>query len=143
MVLTLEHKKIVRRNVHSKLDNAIVTNLETLNELNKHAEEQMTQTTLMHLHTRLEFVKMTIHTKNIDISLRLRKKDNNILKNLNDQINKSIKLRKKYTYENSLYKFTTGLERCKQERDMILQNQGGNASMKTKTRCYNKERKIK
>ena len=103
----------------------------------------MTQTTLMEPHTRLEFAKMTIHTKNIDISLRLRKKYNNTLKNLNDQINKSNKLRKKYTDENSLYILTTGLERCKQERDMILQNQGGNPSMKAKTRCYNKERKIK
>ena len=97
----------------------------------------------MEPHTRLELAKMTIHTKNIDISLRLRKKDNNTLKNLNDQINKSIKLRKKYTDENSLYILTTGLERCKQERDMILQNQGGNPSMKAKTRCYNNERKIK
>ena len=103
----------------------------------------MTQTTRMDPHTRLQFAKMTIHTKNIDINLRLRKKDTNTLKNLNDQINKSIKLRKKYTDGNSLYILTTGLERCKQERDMILQNQGGNPSMKAKTRCYNKEREIK
>ena len=41
-------------------------------------------------HMRLEFAKMTISTKAIDISIRLRKKDNNELRDLNDQISQNI-----------------------------------------------------
>jgi 5-bromo-4-chloroindolyl phosphate hydrolysis protein len=45
--------------------------------------------------------------------MRLRIKDDNVLKNLNDQRNKIIKLRKRFTEENSLNILTTDLERCK------------------------------
>ena len=87
MVLKLE-QKIVRWNEHSKLVNARVTNHDKLNELNKHVKEQMTQTAHMNPHA-----KMTMQTKGIGISMRLRNKDDNVLKNLNDQI-KKINLRR-------------------------------------------------
>jgi hypothetical protein len=44
---------------------------------------------------------------------------------------------KRYTHENSLNIITRELEKCEQERDMILQRQGESLSMKAKTRWYN------
>ena len=40
----------------------------------------------MNPHTKLEFAKMTIKAKAIEISMRLRKKENNEFRALNDQI---------------------------------------------------------
>jgi hypothetical protein len=73
----------------SKLDNTIVTNTELLNELKQYLEEQMVQATVMNPHTKLEFAKMTIRTKAIEIRMRLRKKENNELRDLNDQISQN------------------------------------------------------
>jgi exonuclease III len=62
-ILTLEHRdKINTKNEHIKLDNTIVNNIELLHELRQYLEEQMTQTTNMNPHTKLEFAKMTIRT---------------------------------------------------------------------------------
>jgi len=69
--------------------------------------------------------------------MRLRKKENNKLRDLNDQISQNSELLKRYTDENSLNIITRELENCKQERDMILQRQGESLSMKAKTRWYN------
>ena len=84
-------------------------------------------------HMRLEFAQMTIRTKAIEISMRLRKKENNELRDLNDQISQNSELLKRYTDENSLNIITRELENCKQKRDMILQRQGESLSMKSKT----------
>ena len=97
----------------------------------------MIQATDMNPHMKLEFAKMTISTKAIEISTRLRKKENNELRDLNDQISQNSELLKRYTDENSLNTITRELEKCKQERDMILQRQGESLSMKAKTRWYN------
>ncbi len=91
----------------------------------------------MNPHMKLKFAKMTIRTKAIDISLRLRKKENNELRDLNDQINQNTELLKRHTDENSLNIITRELENCKQERNIILQRQGESLSMKAKTRYYN------
>ncbi len=64
------------RNEHIKLDNSKVTNIEQLQELKQYLEEEMAQTAGMDPHTKLEFVKMTIRTKAIEINMRLRKKEN-------------------------------------------------------------------
>ena len=62
----------------------------------------MIQATDMNPHMKLEFAKMTIWTKAIEISTRLRKKENNELIDLNDQISQNSELLKRYTDENSL-----------------------------------------
>ena len=103
VILTLEHReKINTKNEHIKLDNTIVTNTELLNELKQYLHEQMIQATDMNPHMKLEFAKMTIRTKAIEISMRLRKKENNKLRDLNDQISQNSELLKRYTDENSL-----------------------------------------
>ena len=94
----------------------------------------MTQTRDMNLHMRLEFAKMTIRTKAIEINMRLRKKENNELRDLNDQISRNSELMKTRTDENSLNIITRELEKCKRDRDTILQRQGESLSMKAKTR---------
>ena len=53
-------------------------------------------------HLKLEFAKMTIRTKSIEIRMRLRKKEYNDLRDLNDQIIQNSELLKRYTDENSL-----------------------------------------
>jgi Endonuclease-reverse transcriptase len=142
VILTLEHRhKIRTRNEHIKLDNSIVTNTELLQELKQYLEEQMVQTTGMDPHTKLEFVKMTIRTKAIEINMRLRKKENIELKDLNDQISRNTELLQTILVDNSLQTITRELEECKQKRDIILQRQGENLSMKAKTRWYNEGEK--
>jgi hypothetical protein len=90
------------KNENIKLDNTIVTNTELLNELKQYLEEQMIRATDMNPHLKLEFAKMTIRTKSIEIRMRLRKKEYNDLRDLNDQIIQNSKLLKRYTDENSL-----------------------------------------
>jgi hypothetical protein len=97
----------------------------------------MTQATHMDPHTKLEFAKMTIRTKAIEISMRQGKRENIELKDLNDQISQNSELLKRYNDDNNLNIIIRGLERCKQERDTILQKQGESLSMKAKTRWYN------
>ena len=121
VILTLEHKE--RKNTkseHIKLDNTIVTNTELLNELKKYLEEQMIQAANMNPHMKLDFAIMTIRTKAIEISMRLRMKENSELRDLNDQICQNSDLLKRYTDQNSLNIITRELEKCKQERDMKL-----------------------
>jgi hypothetical protein len=138
VILTLEHRdKTNTKNEHVKLDNMIVTNMELLNELKKYLEEQMIQATHMDPHTKLEFAKMTIRTKAIEISMRQRKRENIELKDLNDQISQNSELLKRYNDNNNLDIIIRDIERCKQERDTILQKQGESLSMKAKTRWYN------
>ena len=132
--LPLNTEKINTKTEHIKLDNKIVTNTELLQELRQCLEEQMTQATNMNPHMKLKFAKMTIRTKAIEINMRLRKKENTQLRDLNDQISQNSELLKRYTDENSLNTITRELEKCKQERDMILQRQGESLSMKAKTR---------
>jgi hypothetical protein len=91
-----------KKNENIKLDNTIVTNTELLNELKQYLEEQMIRATDMNPHLKLEFAKMTIRTKSIEIRMRLRKKEYNDLRDLNDQIIQNSKLLKRYTDENSL-----------------------------------------
>jgi len=83
----------------------------------------MIQAANMNPHMKLEFAKMTIRTKAIEISLRLRMKENSELRDLNDQICQNSDLLKRYTDQNSLNIITRELEKCKQERDMKLQRQ--------------------
>jgi hypothetical protein len=116
VILTIEHRdKTNTKNEHIKLNNTIVTNTELLNELKEYLEEQMRQATDMNPHMKLEFAKMTIRTKAIEISMRLRKKENNDLRDLNDQISQNSELLKRYNDENSLNIITRELEKCKQE----------------------------
>ena len=90
------------KNENIKLDNTIVTNTELLNELKQYLEEQMIRATDMNPHLKLKFAKMTIRTKSIEIRMRLRKKEYNDLRDLNDQIIQNSELLKRYTDENSL-----------------------------------------
>jgi hypothetical protein len=88
---------------------------------------------------KLEFTKITIRTKAIEISMRPWKIENNELRDLKDQINQNSELLNRYTDDNSLHIITRELEKSKQERDMILQRQGKSLSMNAKTRWFNRE----
>ena len=83
----------------------------------------MIQAINMNPHMKLEFANMTIRTKAIEIGMKLRKKENNELRDLNDQISQNSELLKRYTDENSLNIITRELEKCKQVKDKTLQRQ--------------------
>jgi hypothetical protein len=90
VILTIEQRdKFTTKKEHTKLDNTIVTNKNLLNELKQYLEEKMTHATDMNPHMTLEFAKMTIRTKAIGISMRLREKENNELWDLNYPIIKN------------------------------------------------------
>jgi hypothetical protein len=71
----------------------------------------MIQAVNMNPHMKLEFAKMTIRTKVIEISMRMRRNENNELRDLNDQIIQNSELLKRYTDENSLNIITRELEK--------------------------------
>jgi hypothetical protein len=71
----------------------------------------MIQAVNMNPHMKLEFAKMTIRTKAIEISMRMRRNENNELRDLNDQIIQNSELLKRYTDENSLNIITRELEK--------------------------------
>jgi hypothetical protein len=62
--------KRLQKNKHIKLDNTIVTNNDLLNELKQYVEEQMIQAAHINPQMKLEFTKITIRTKAIEISMR-------------------------------------------------------------------------
>ena len=71
LILTLKHTNNIRqRNEHIKLDNDIVLNSLTLAELSTYVEEQVASAIWMNPHMKLEFTKMTIRTKALEIMAR-------------------------------------------------------------------------
>jgi hypothetical protein len=72
------------RNEHIKLDNGVVQNKETLNELTSYVNEQLLTATDMNPHVKLEFTKMTIRTKALEIMARNKRKENERLNEINN-----------------------------------------------------------
>jgi hypothetical protein len=103
----------------------------------------MIQAANMNPHMKLEFAKMAIRTKAIEISLRLRMKENSELRDLNDQICQNSDLLKRYTDQNSLNIITRELEKCKQEREMKLQRQRRKLVNESKTQMVSRRGEIK
>ncbi len=64
-----------------------------------------------------------------------------LMPDLNDQISCNTELLQTHIDDNNLNIITRELEECKQKRDVILQRQGENLSMKAKTRWYNEGEK--
>jgi hypothetical protein len=89
-------------------------------------------------HKKLEFAKMTIRTKAIDIMARTRKKEYLLLKELNSEIAQNTQLLTVYTDRNSQIILQNELDNAINQRNVILQAQGEKLATKAKTRWYMK-----
>jgi len=138
LVLTLEHRhRSVHKNEHVKLDNRVVHNKETLAELIEYVTEQLSTATDMTPHVRLEFAKMTIRTKALEIMSRTKRKENERLSEVNNSIKENMRLLAVYTDQQSHMILTAELEELEAERNEILSKQGATLAQRAKTKWYN------
>jgi hypothetical protein len=98
------------RNEHVKLEDRVVTNRDTLLELREYLIAQLNTASHMAPHMLLEFAKMTIRTKALEIMAKQCKKENEKLLELNDDINKCMTLLTRYSDADSQTILTRELE---------------------------------
>ncbi|MFN9940641.1 MAG: hypothetical protein ACK56I_14305, partial [bacterium] len=78
----------------------------------------------MATHMMIEFAKMTIRTKALEILKKQRQKDNELLVELNNEINKCTHLLTRYSDEDSQVILTRELEELTHAKNMLLEGQG-------------------
>jgi hypothetical protein len=129
--------QVRHRSEHVKLDNAVVQDKETLSELITYVNEQMLTAAGMNPHVKLEFAKMTIRTKALDIMSRCKRKENERLKEINDCIKENMRLLTVYWDVQSHMVLANELEDLDAEKAQILTKQGETLAHRAKTRWYN------
>jgi len=124
---------------HLKLDNDILKNNVLLLELKQYLIDQLNDVNIQNFnpHTRLEFAKMTIRTKAMDIMARTRKKEYLLLKELNSEISQNTQLLTIYTDCDSQVILQNELDNAINQRNVLLQAQGEKLANKAKTKWYN------
>jgi len=138
LMLTMEHQHLnYQRNEHVKLDNSVVQNKESLNELIAYINEQMPAATNMDPHLRLEYAKMTIRTKALEIMARRKRNENERLREIDKLMKENMRLQLIYTDPQSHNILTTELEEHTMERNAILGKQGEVLAQRAKTKWYN------
>jgi hypothetical protein len=142
VVVTLKEKVRTRyRNAHVKLDDDVVKNATTFNELKDYLQEQLINTQGMNPHFVLDFAKMTIRTKAIEINARTRRKINSELVRLNDEILLNSALLTRYTDPESQRILTGEIDNATFLRDDILHKQGEKLAFRARTKWYNEGEK--
>lgn len=138
VIATLKHEvKAKARNEHIKLDNDIIKNHEYFTEINNYLIEQLSTAQHMNPHSKLDFAKMTIRTKTIEIMQRNKKKLVSELHELNEEIIKNNDLLTRYTDPQSQQILLHDLEELKSKKEIILQKQGEKLAHFAKARWYN------
>jgi hypothetical protein len=138
LVLTLAHKQHThQRNEHVKLDNTVVQNKELLAELTSYVTEQLQTATDLTPHVKLEFAKMSIRTKALEIMGRNRRKENERLRLINEGIKENMRLLTVYTDPRQQIILAGELEELNKEKDELLCKQGEALAMRAKTKWYN------
>jgi exonuclease III len=130
-----------KRNAHIKLDDDIVKNPDTLQELKTYLIEQLNEALHLNPHLLLDFAKMTIRTKAMDINARLRRKINSELSRLNAEILTNSALLIRYTDENSQRVLSDDIDEATRRKNAILQEQGEKLAHRAKTKWYNEGEK--
>ncbi len=127
------------RSFHIKLDNDILKNNDLLLELRQYLADQLNDVNVQTFnpHKKLEFAKMSIRTKAIDIMARKRKKEYLLLKELNMDIERNTRLLTVYTDADSQNLLQTELDNAINQRNVILSNQGEKLASMAKTKWYN------
>jgi hypothetical protein len=130
-------------NSHVKLDNELLKNNETLLELRSYLIAQLNdpQVTGFNPHNKLEFAKMTIRTKALDIMARNKKKANDILKGINRDIVTNTRLLSIENNELLRNILIRELDQLQLQRDEIVDAQGERLAQFAKTKWYNEGKK--
>jgi hypothetical protein len=131
--------RIKYKSAHVKLDNDVVKNPELLLELRQYVSMQLADpnAALFDPHAKLEFAKVCIRTKAIDIMARIRKKDSIELKELNRDINENTRLLAIYNDVNSQEVLRRELDLALEKRNEMLQKEGEKLASIAKTKWYN------
>jgi len=125
-----------------RLDPQVVLQPESLNTLKNYLIDQLaTLSEGADPHLKLEFAKMTIRTKAIELGNKLRKSEINDLKLLNEDILLHERLLKQVRTVEEENEIVSHLERQTNEKDRILNNQGKALAWKTRTKWYNEGEK--
>ncbi len=124
---------------HIKLDNDILKNDELLSELKQYLIEQLNDTNVQGFnpHIKLEFAKMSIRTKALDIMARQRKRDYALFKEINSEIVQNTRLLTIYTDDASQNILQTELDEAVNRRNILLNKQGEKLASMAKTKWYN------
>jgi len=144
VIARFEHEQnIIHKSSHVKLDNDILKDSDKLHELREYVRSQLNdpQTENFNPHVKLEFAKMTIRTKALDIMARCRKQTNEALNELNRDIVINTKL---LSSENDMQLknvLVRDLERLKVQKDTILDAQGEKLAKLARTKWYNEGEK--
>ncbi len=129
--------KIRNRNEHVKLDNTIITSPESFMEVNNYLLEQLASAQHMDPHTILEFAKMTLRTKVLEIMKRNKKRQILELAELNKDIKTNTELLTRHSDTNSQNILLHELEQLNSQKQALLQTQGLKLAQFAKTRWYN------
>jgi hypothetical protein len=138
------HKvKTKHRSAHTKLENDIVKNVDFLNELRQYVVSQLNDPNVGNFnpHAKLEFAKVCIRTKALEIIARERRKESTILRELNADIALNTKLLARYADSNSQDILARELDLAINRRNEILQKQGEKLAAVAKMKWYNEGEK--
>jgi hypothetical protein len=138
VVTTFKHKIRPRcRHQHIKLDNSVVLDANTLSELKQYLVEQLVSAAGMLPQVKLEFAKMTIRTKALEITARNRTRVENRLNEIESEIKNYMELLTRYTDDNSQNIILTELESLNLMRKNIMNEQGNKLAHRAKAKWYN------
>ena len=144
VIAKFEHtQNVIHKSTQVKLDNDILKDIAKLNELKEYVVDQLNdpQVTTFNPHAKLEFAKMSIRTKALDIMARCRKQKNERLNEINKEIITNTRL---LGSENDIQlrnMLVREIETLKVQKDAILNEQGEKLAHLARTKWYNEGEK--
>jgi hypothetical protein len=108
-----------------------------LAELKEYLRSQLETAQYLSPHLKLDFAKMTIHTKALQLMARAKKQENARLLEINAEINENMCLVKLYADDASQTILIRELEVLSHEKKQILNSQGEHLADRARTKWYN------
>jgi len=144
VIAKFEHtQNVIHKSTHVKLDNDILKDNVKLNELKEYVVNQLNdpQVATFNPHVKLEFAKMSIRTKALDIMARCRKQKNELLNEINREIITNTRLLGTENDARLKNMLIRELETLKVQKDAILNEQGEKLANLARTKWYNEGEK--
>jgi len=142
VIATFRHvRKQRKRNEHVKLDNDIIKTPELRIEIENYLTEQLATADHMNPHAKLDFAKMTVRTKTLEIMKRQKEIVNNDLKEINAEIQLNIDLMTRHYDNYSQQILVNEIEELTRKKDSILQKQGAKLASFAKSKWFNEGEK--
>ncbi len=136
--LVCGHKNKLKGPRICRLDAQVVANWETLNELRQYLLDQLNTLDInAHPHLRLEFAKMTIRTKALELGKKLRDAELTNLALVNDDIRIHEALLQRTSSPEEEAEIVLHLEQLNNEKNNILQKQGEQLAWKARSKWCN------